>query len=218
MNSLSELNRRLEDIAAHVVPGEPFQILVLDDDEGILELVRFAFTKKNSPYIVRKAVDGCEAHEHLKRHRIDFALIDERLPGGNSGCDLVKQWKAEGIFCCPWVLISGTTGDDARDELERRALFAGAERVLWKGPGYNWLQLKPYVDALMLCSVRALMVVMLMLLAACQCPTVKRINPVEVRYQQERHILTYPREPHLVGTGARIVTIPARWSYQEVTP
>lgn len=58
----------------------------------------------------------------------------------------------------------------------------------------------------------------LLALTACQCPTVKRIKQVEVRYHPAQQIVTYPREPHLVGTSALIVTIPARWSYQEVTP
>lgn len=54
-------------------------------------------------------------------------------------------------------------------------------------------------------------------ITACQCPTVKRIQPVEVRYYPAEQSVFYSRPAPGVST-AKVVTIPARWGYHAVTP
>jgi two-component system, OmpR family, alkaline phosphatase synthesis response regulator PhoP len=67
------------------------RILVVDDDEDILELVRYNLTKEN--FQVISATTGEEALEKLKKESFDLILLDLMLPGrdGLETCRIIKR-------------------------------------------------------------------------------------------------------------------------------
>jgi CheY-like chemotaxis protein len=66
-------------------------ILVVDDDENILALVKTILTQKN--YTVATALDGEEAISLLKRERFDAIITDAMMPlmDGNALARKVKD-------------------------------------------------------------------------------------------------------------------------------
>ncbi len=67
------------------------QILVVDDEEDILELVRYNLTTEG--YEVKTAGTGEEALRMVKSGRADLMVLDLMLPGIN-GLDVAKQIKS----------------------------------------------------------------------------------------------------------------------------
>ena len=55
------------------------RILVVDDEEDILELVKYNLTKEN--FQVMCATSGEEALQKLKKETFDIILLDLMLPG-----------------------------------------------------------------------------------------------------------------------------------------
>jgi len=66
------------------------RILVVDDEEDILELVRYNLTKEN--FQVTCAATGEEALDKLKKESFDLILLDLMLPGrdGLDTCRIIK--------------------------------------------------------------------------------------------------------------------------------
>lgn len=54
-------------------------ILVVDDEEDILELVRFHLAREG--YVVHCAATGEQAWRIVREHRVDLAIVDLMLPG-----------------------------------------------------------------------------------------------------------------------------------------
>jgi two-component system phosphate regulon response regulator PhoB len=71
------------------------QILVVDDEEDILELVKYNLTTEG--YEVKTAGTGEEALRMVKSGRADLMVLDLMLPGIN-GLDVAKQIKSN-----PWI-------------------------------------------------------------------------------------------------------------------
>jgi two-component system, OmpR family, alkaline phosphatase synthesis response regulator PhoP len=67
------------------------RILVVDDEEDILELVRYNLTKENFQVIC--ATTGEEALDKLKKESFDLILLDLMLPGrdGLDTCRIIKR-------------------------------------------------------------------------------------------------------------------------------
>lgn len=65
-------------------------ILVVDDDQGMRELIEILLTREG--YGVRTAADGREASELLGRERFDLVVTDLKMPRVD-GIDLLKQVK-----------------------------------------------------------------------------------------------------------------------------
>ena len=67
------------------------RILVVDDDEDILELVRYNLTKEN--FQVISVTTGEEALGKLKKESFDLILLDLMLPGrdGLDTCRIIKR-------------------------------------------------------------------------------------------------------------------------------
>jgi two-component system response regulator RegX3 len=76
-------------------------ILVVDDDPGILDVVRYALEREG--YAVRTAADVAEAEAELERN-VDLVVLDIMLPGG-SGVDLCRRLRAARNFV-PVILLT----------------------------------------------------------------------------------------------------------------
>jgi len=70
--------------------GDMETILVVDDDQGMRELIEILLTREG--YGVRTAADGREASELLGRERFDLVVTDLKMPRVD-GIDLLKQVK-----------------------------------------------------------------------------------------------------------------------------
>src|SRR5438477_12055738 len=94
--------------------GRPV-ILVVDDDPGVRMLLHVGLPKHGFDALT--AGDGAEAVELFRREhaRIDLALIDLQMPGGD-GAAVVRQLRAldPRVRCC---LMSGGYGPLTPEEL-----------------------------------------------------------------------------------------------------
>lgn len=66
-------------------------ILIVDDDAGVLELLRMYLEKEE--FTVRSAGDGPSALEAMDRHRPDLVILDIMLPGmdGYAVCQAIRM-------------------------------------------------------------------------------------------------------------------------------
>lgn len=125
---------------AHAVGVEPMRVLVVDDDQGTLDLIEAILKREKQEFITELVDNAREAESRLRRERYDLVIMDEVLRDGR-GCEVVEKLIWEGRKL-PWILISGVVGEDERGNLERKARSLLAQGVLWKdGAGGRWLQL-----------------------------------------------------------------------------
>jgi two-component system, OmpR family, alkaline phosphatase synthesis response regulator PhoP len=79
-------------------------ILVVDDEEDILELVRFNLSQEG--YDVRCAASGEEAHGIIASEKIDLLILDLMLPGMD-GLELTRRLKSGPLYSeLPIVMLS----------------------------------------------------------------------------------------------------------------
>jgi two-component system KDP operon response regulator KdpE len=78
-------------------------ILVVDDDKGILNLLRNSLEQNN--YMVYTAESGEEAVEQFAQHYIDLVLLDLKLPG-ISGLEACKQMRKQKQAHIPVIILS----------------------------------------------------------------------------------------------------------------
>ncbi|CAI6050058.1 Transcriptional regulatory protein WalR [Paenibacillus sp. JJ-100] len=81
-------------------------ILIVDDEEEIVELLRIFLEKEN--YAVREAGNGEDAWVLLQREHIDLALIDIMMPGMD-GYQLISRIREK--LRLPVIIVSAKTGD-----------------------------------------------------------------------------------------------------------
>lgn len=98
-------------------------ILVVDDDPGILDVVRYALEREG--FDVRTAVDLTEAERALDG-RVDLVVLDIMLPGG-SGVELCRNLRSTGSIV-PVILL---TARDAEVDIVL-GFEAGADDYLTK--------------------------------------------------------------------------------------
>jgi DNA-binding response OmpR family regulator len=82
-----------------------YTILVVDDDEGVRELLRTLFDEEG--YEIVMAGSGGEMRAALAAGPIDLAVIDVTLPRGEDGLRLADEARAAGSGV---ILVSGDTG------------------------------------------------------------------------------------------------------------
>ena len=117
------------DVPAHK-DGEPETILVVDDSQEILDLVRY--TLEGVGFRVLTAVDGQEALDTIERHRVNdpvhLVVLDVMMPGmsGFEVCEVLKGNIATAFLP---VLILSARGDQAHIKSGFRA---GADDYLPK--------------------------------------------------------------------------------------
>jgi len=69
--------------------GEPFPVLVIEDEPGVVALVRAALERRG--YRVVQAASGAEGLRMLESDTFAGVISDVRTPGGVSGAD-VQAW------------------------------------------------------------------------------------------------------------------------------
>jgi CheY-like chemotaxis protein len=99
--------------------GEPFNILLVEDDDGDAKAVRRAFAKAKVAHQILRAVDGVEALDMMrgtagktKLLSPYVMLVDLNLPRMN-GIQLVKALRADDKLRHAVVLVLSTTGPAA---------------------------------------------------------------------------------------------------------
>ena len=80
-------------------------ILVIDDEKGILQLIRQALTRHG--HKVETAVDGQEGIEKFDDGNFDIVITDIRMPGVD-GNGVVKHIRNSNRQSIPVIAISGT--------------------------------------------------------------------------------------------------------------
>lgn len=80
------------------------KILIVDDEEEILELLKTIFLTRD--YEVTGAESGNRAFEVFKDQEFDVVLSDVRMQNG-TGIELLKKIKGSDKSCSPVVLLTG---------------------------------------------------------------------------------------------------------------
>lgn len=114
-------------------PDRPFRVLLLEDNELIQEMFRYAVKQfhfqdiKNAPLEIFGASHGQEALEIARTESIDLAIIDHFLPG-ITGAAVVEQMRADPrTRNVPVLVVSG-----GGEEVKQEALRVGADLFLDK--------------------------------------------------------------------------------------
>lgn len=113
----------------------PVPVLVVDDNEGFLHIVRAALRDTTPPFAVHTAASGTEALAFLERRppfadapRPAFVVLDLRLPDFDAP-EVLRRLAARGeLDCLPVLVVSTARWDDDVTALQR----AGATRVQLK--------------------------------------------------------------------------------------
>jgi len=85
-------------------------ILVVDDEEDILELIRFHLTREG--YSVALAATGEKALQNARRHRPDLVVLDLMLPGMD-GLEVAKSLKMDAQTRSVPIIMLTARGEDA---------------------------------------------------------------------------------------------------------
>ena len=116
-------------------PGGALDVLVVEDSDGDVTMVRQAFSSAAVPCGLHIARDGQEALDYLFRRgeyrdapRPDLVLLDLRLPT-IGGVDVLRQVKADpGLSTIPVVVLTGSTDEEDL----RQCMVLGSDGYLVK--------------------------------------------------------------------------------------
>jgi DNA-binding NtrC family response regulator len=100
------------------VIGPRLTILVVDDDQGILDILTEHFAPS---YDVETAVDGREAIELVRADRPDLIIVDMHMPG-LTGIDVLQRVH-EMWPLLPVVITCGTDAAEAGAHATRQGAF-----------------------------------------------------------------------------------------------
>ncbi|HEX9269684.1 MAG TPA: response regulator [Candidatus Limnocylindria bacterium] len=106
----------------HPGPG-PRRVLVVDDDEGIRELIVSALSEEG--YDVASAADGSEALTLLDSYEPGVILLDMRMPGMD-GWQFARAYRSRPGRHAPIVICTAAL------DVQREASDIGAEGFLGK--------------------------------------------------------------------------------------
>ncbi len=93
------------------------RVLVVDDDEGVREFVRFLLTQDG--LAVETVVDGEEAARRVEEARPDLIVLDLMLPR-YGGFELLRRLQEGPLRSVPVVVVTGRYTDTATAELIRQ--------------------------------------------------------------------------------------------------
>ncbi|MBU2559341.1 response regulator [archaeon] len=108
----------------------PGKILIVDDDPGILHILKFFLNKKGHEVI--QAVDGDECIKKVEEEKPDMVFLDVMMPGMD-GWEVCKRLKA----ASPNLPVSMCSVLSEPEEIERSLRFAGADDHLTKPLNFN---------------------------------------------------------------------------------
>jgi DNA-binding NtrC family response regulator len=107
-----------------ITVGERVSILIIDDDWGMLQTLKYILLEKG--YEVETTPNGFEAIERIKEKYFDIALIDIKMPGMN-GVDVLKEIKELSLGTAKIIMTAFT-----KDKLVHKAKQEGAMAVISK--------------------------------------------------------------------------------------
>jgi PAS domain S-box-containing protein len=111
---------------------ESLRLFLIEDDDDIALIVRRALERAG--HQVTRCRDAADALTVLGHENFDLVLLDQRLPHGMQGVDLLQALGREGITVP--VLMVTAYGDE---QLATQVLHAGAQDYIVKDPGLNFL-------------------------------------------------------------------------------
>lgn len=144
---------RLDRIAEEV-GARRRKVLVVDDDEGIRELVKSVLRRKRDSLEPICVGTAAEAERVLREGGVDFLILDEILPD-ERGTALAARLIQEGVLRCPTMLISGMASPDERQKLSDRSRDIQARLLLFKEPGMSWFDLPDFIEQVLGACPRA---------------------------------------------------------------
>lgn len=89
-------------------------IFVVDDDEGVRELITLTLLKEG--FRVDSVSTGKEALEKIKANNYDLIILDLMLPG-YGGFEILRELQIEGKNNIPVVIITGKYIDRSTQEI-----------------------------------------------------------------------------------------------------
>jgi DNA-binding LytR/AlgR family response regulator len=94
------------------VPDDPIRVLVIDDDEAIVEMVRVGLEADRMQ--VLSASDGAEGIEILNRERIDVVLLDVMMPRVDGWMTLMEIRTNPLTSHVPVIMLTAKSQDIAK--------------------------------------------------------------------------------------------------------
>src|SRR5262252_5795413 len=116
---------------ASLIEGK-FNVLIVDDDPGILDLIR-AFLQRQGGYQISTASDGITALIEVGRVKPDLMILDIMIPGVD-GIEVCRRIKADSSNKTTIIAVSGNA------EKEKKILQAGADAFMLKPIDLDKLQ------------------------------------------------------------------------------
>ena len=92
-------------------------VLVIDDDDGIRELLTFLVKKDG--FRVESAVDGEEGYQKAERLKPDLILLDLMMPR-YGGFEVLRQLQGGDLSRIPIVVVTGRYTDRSTAEMIRQ--------------------------------------------------------------------------------------------------
>lgn len=112
--------------------SRPLHVLVLDDDEKILRLLKIFMRQLG--YRVTTAQNGREGIRKMLRHRFDLVIVDVQMPvvdGFEFAEEVLRLWPWEKLILCTGFLD---------EDVEARSKSLGIEAILKKPISFNTLE------------------------------------------------------------------------------
>ena len=102
------------------------RILLADDDEIVVDIVRQAFAETD--HVIGWLADGASALELIRRRPPDLVILDCNMPG-LSGINVLREMrKSNDLYAIPVMMLTGRTSDND----EKIGRFAGANTYVRK--------------------------------------------------------------------------------------
>lgn len=101
-------------------------LLVVDDEPSILCSLNHILKQFNKNIIIETAMSAEEALEIAEHTKVDFLIVDYRLPT-MSGLELIKTFKAAGINCQSIIMSAYSNC-----EIDQEAKSLGCKSILRK--------------------------------------------------------------------------------------
>ena len=121
---LAFLRKHQIPIPASLVDGT-FNILIIDDEEEIVKIIKQFFERQSGGYALASASDGISAMIEVGRMKPDLLILDIMIPGVD-GIEVCRRIKADTTNKTAIIAISG------QPQNEKKILQAGADAFMAK--------------------------------------------------------------------------------------
>jgi DNA-binding response OmpR family regulator len=92
-NGKELLNKTFSSKKSDAVRDTKRKILVVDDDHGVVNMIKQMLLEQNSGYVINTAKDGVNANKKIVSFKPDIVILDIMLPGidGLAVCKQIKS-------------------------------------------------------------------------------------------------------------------------------